>query len=106
MRQEKKEKVVVIDSDRGKNCERLKLMSGITIVTGEKERKINSVNQVESGRNKIEKVTDDDRDDASNSESQVVTLENEKRANSLIPYASGDRVVTCDEFTDSECDRS
>ena len=39
------------------------------IVTGEKERRINSINLVESGRNKIEKVTDDDRDDASNSES-------------------------------------
>ena len=76
VRQEKKEKVVVIDSDRGENCERLKLMSGIKIVTGEKERRINSVNPVESGRNKIEKVTDDDRDDASNSESRVVTLEN------------------------------
>ena len=35
-----------------------------------------------------------------------MTLENEKRANSFIPDASGDRVVTCDEFTDSECDRS
>ena len=44
-------------------------MSGIEIVTGEKERIINSVNPVESSRNKIEKVTDDDRDDASNSES-------------------------------------
>ena len=107
MREEKKEKVVVIESDRGENCETLKLMSGIKIVTGEKERRINSVNLVESVRNKIEKVTDNDRDDASNSESRVVTVENEKRANSLIPNASGDRVVTCgDEFTDSECDRS
>ena len=107
VRQEKKEKVVVIESDRGENCEILKLMSGIEIVTGEKERRMNSVNPVESGRNKIEKVTDDDRDDASNSESRVVTVEKEKRANSLIPDASGDRVVTCgDEFNDSECDRS
>ena len=82
-------------------------MSGIKIVTGEKERRINSVNPVESSRNKIEKVTADYRDDASNSESRIVTVENEKRANSLIPDASGDRVVTCgDEFTDSECDRS
>ena len=69
VRQEKKEKVVVIESDRGENCEILKLMSGIEIATGEKERRTNSVNPVESGRNKIEKVTDDDRDDASNSES-------------------------------------
>ena len=107
VRQEKKEKVVVIESDRGENCEILKLISGIEIVTGEKERRINSVNPVESGRNKIEKVTNDDRDDASNSESRVVTVEKGKRANSLIPDASGDRVVTCgDEFNESECNRS
>ena len=36
-----------------------------------------------------------------------MTVEKEIRANSLIPDASGDRVVTCgDEFNDSECDRS
>ena len=69
MRQEKKEKVVVIKSDRGENCETLNFMSGIEIVTGEKERRINSLNPVESGRNKIEKVTNDDKDDASSSES-------------------------------------
>ena len=106
MRQEKKEKVV-IESDRGENCEILKFISGIEIVTGEKERRINSVNPVESGRNKKEKVTDNDKDDASNSESQVVTVEKETRANSIIPVASGERVVTCgDEFNDSQCNRS
>ena len=107
MRQEKKEKVVVIESDRGENCETLNFIRGIEIVTGEKERRINSVNPVESSRNKIKKVTDDEKDDASNSESRVVTVEKETRANSLIPVASSERVVTCgDHFNDSECDRS
>ena len=69
MRQEKKEKVVVIESDRGENCETFNFISGSEIVTGEKERRINSLNLVESGRNKIENVTEDDKDDASNSES-------------------------------------
>ena len=64
MRQEKKEKVVVIESDRGENCETSNFISGIEIVTREKERRINSLNLVESGRNKIKKVTDDDKDDA------------------------------------------
>ena len=104
VRQEKKEKVVVIESDRD---ETLNFISGIEIVTGEKERRINSVYPVESGRNKIEKVTNNDKDDASYSESQVVTVEKETRENSLIPVASGERVVTCgDQFNDSECDRS
>ena len=107
VRQEKKEKVVVIEIDRGENCETLNFISGSEIVTGEKERRINSLNPVESSRNKIEKVTDDDKDDASNSQSQVVTVEKETRANSLIPVASGERVVTCgDQCNDSECDRS
>ena len=52
-------------------------------------------------------MTDDDKDDASYSESRVVTEEKETRANSLIPVASGERVVTCgDQFNESECDRS
>ena len=60
-----------------------------------------------SSRNQIEKVTDNDKDDACNSESRVVTVEKETRANSLIPVASGERVVTCgDQCNDSECDRS
>ena len=84
VRQEKTENVVVIESDRGENCETLNFISGSEIVTGEKETRINSLNPVaigeqfhdsESGRNQIEKVTDDDKDDACNSESQVVTVE-------------------------------
>ena len=52
-------------------------------------------------------MTDNDKDDASNSESQAVTVEKETKENSLIPVASGERVVTCgDQFNDSECDRS
>ena len=99
MRQEKRESVVVIESDRGENCETLNFISGSKIVTGEKETRINSLNPVaigeqfhdsESSRNKIKKVTDDDKDDACNSESQVVTVEKETRANSLIPVASGE----------------
>ena len=35
-------------------------------------------------------MTDDDKDDECNSESQVVTVEKETRANSLIPVASGE----------------
>ena len=78
VRQEKTENVVLIESDRGENCETLNFISGSEIVTGEKETRINSVNPVaigeqfhdsESGRNQIEKVTDDDKDDACNSES-------------------------------------
>ena len=78
MRQEKTENVIVIESDRGENCETLNFISGSEIVTGEKETRINSLNPVaigeqfhdsESGRNQIEKVTDDDKDDACNSES-------------------------------------
>ena len=39
--------------------------------------------------------------------SRVVTVEKETRANSLIPVASGESVVTCgDQCYDSECDRS
>ena len=116
MRQEITENDVVIESDRGENCETLNGISGSEIVTGEKETRINSLNPVasgeqfhdnESGRNQIEKVTDDDKDDACNSESQVVTVEKETRANSLIPVASGERVVTCgDQCNKSECDRS
>ena len=116
MRQEKTENDVVIESDRGENCETLNGISGTEIVTGEKETRINILNlaaigeQVhdsESGRNQIEKVTDDDKDDECNSESRVVTVEKETRANSLNPVASGERVVTCgDQWNDSECDRS
>ena len=74
--QEKTENVFVIGSDRGENCETLNFISGSEIVTGEKETRINSLSLVaigeqfhdsESGRNQIEKVTDDDKDDASNS---------------------------------------
>ena len=36
-----------------------------------------------------------------------MTVEKETRVNSLIPVASGERVVTCgDQFNDSECDMS
>ena len=99
MRQGKTENVVVIESDRGENCETLNGISGSEIVTGEKETRINSLNSVaiveqfhdsESGRNQIEKVTDDEKDDACNSESRVVTVEKETRANSLTPVASGE----------------
>ena len=99
VRQENTENVVVIESDRGENCETLNFISGSEIVTGEKETRINSLNLVaideqfhdsESSRNQIEKVTNDDKDDACNSESQVVTVEKETRANSLIPVASGE----------------
>ena len=78
MRQEKTENAVVIESDRGEKCETLNFISGSEIVTGEKETRINSFNPVaigekfhdsESGRNQIEKVTDDDKDDLCNSES-------------------------------------
>ena len=99
VRQEKTENDVVIESDRGENCKTLNGISGSEIVTGEKKTRINSLNPVvigeqfhdsESGRNQIKKVTNDDKDDACNSESQVVTVEKETRANSLIPVASGE----------------
>ena len=44
VRQEITENVVVIESDRGKNCETLNFISGSEIVTGEKETRINSLN--------------------------------------------------------------
>ena len=77
VRQEKTENDVVIESDRGENCETLNGISGTEIVTGERETRINSLNLVaigelfhdsESGRNKIEKVTDDDKDAECNSQ--------------------------------------
>ena len=80
VRQEKTKNDVVIEIDRGENCETLNGISVTEIVTEEKETRINrsSLNLVaigkqfhdsESGRNQIEKVTDDDKDDACNSES-------------------------------------
>ena len=99
VRQEKTENDVVIESDMGENCETLYFISGSEIVTEEKDTRINSLNPVaigeqfhgsKSGRNQIEKVTDDDKDDACNSESRVVTVEKETRANSIIP------VVRCE----------
>ena len=99
VKQEKTENDVVIESDRGENCETLNGISGTEIVTGKKETRINSLNPVASGeqvhdsesiRNQIEKVTDDEKDDTCNSESRVVTVEKETRANSLIPVASGE----------------
>ena len=71
----------------------------LKIVTGEKETRINSLNLVaigeqfhdsESGRNLLEKVTDNDKDDECNSESRVVTVEKETRANRFILVASGE----------------
>ena len=53
--QEKKEKVVVIESDRGENCETLNFISGIEIVTGEKERRINNVNPLKAAGIKSKK---------------------------------------------------
>ena len=111
VRQEKTENDVVIESDTGENGETLNGISGTEIVTGEKETRTNSPNLVaigeqvhdsESGRNQMEKATDNDKDDECNSESRVVTVEKETRANSLIPVASGEQVVN----NDSECDRS
>ena len=99
VRQEITENDVVIESDRGEICETLNGISGTEIVTGEKETRINSLNLVaigeqfhdsESGRNQIEKVTDNDKDDECNSESRVVTVEKETRANRFIPVASGE----------------
>ena len=55
----------------------------------------------------IQKVTYDDKDHTCNSESRVVTVEKETRANSHIPVKSGEQVVTCGEQSnESECDRS
>ena len=99
VRQEKTENDVVFESDRGEICETLNGISGTEIVTGEKETRINNVNLVaigeqfhdsESGRNQIEKVTDNDKDDECNLESHAVTVEKETIANRFIPVASGE----------------
>ena len=99
MRQDKTENDVVIEMDRGENCDTVNGISGSQIVTGEKETRINSLNPVaigkqfhdsESGRSQIQKLTYDDKDDTCNSESSVVTVEKETIANSLVPVASGE----------------
>ena len=116
MREDKTENDVVIETDRGENCDTVNGISGSQVVTAEKETTVNSLNPVtvgeqfhdsESGTSQIQKVTYNDKENICNSECLVVTVEKEIRANSHIPVESGKLVVTCGEqANDSECDRS
>ena len=99
VREDKTENDVIIETDRGENCDIVNGISGSQVVTAEKETTVNSLNPVASGekflesecdRSPIQKVTYDDKDDTCNSESRVVTVEKETTANSLIPVASGE----------------
>ena len=78
VREDKTENDVVIESDRGENCNTVNGISGSQVVTAEKEITVNSLNPVaigeqfhdsESGRTQIQIVTYDDKDDTCNSES-------------------------------------
>ena len=123
MREDKTENDVIIETDTDESCDIVNGISGSKVVTAEKETTVNSLNPVVSGeqvvtcgeqfhdsecdRSPIQKINYDDKDDTCNSDSRVVTVEKETTANTLIPVASGEQVVTCGEqFNDSECDRS
>ena len=86
VREDKTENDVVIETDRGENCDTVNGISGSQVVTVEKETTANSLDPVtvceqfdesESGTSQIEKVTYDDKNNTCNSESRVVTVEKE-----------------------------
>ena len=75
---DKTENDVVIQTDRGENCDTVNEISGSQVVTAEKETIVNSLNLVtvgeqfhdsESSTSQIQKVTYNDKDHICNSES-------------------------------------
>ena len=78
VREDKTENDVVIETNRGENCDTVNGISGSQVVTAEKETTVNDLNPVtvgeqfhdsESGMIQIQKVTYDDKDHTCNSES-------------------------------------